>query len=110
PEAAPLPFVLSRTAFKLRVEDQSLVGAVNIDGAVLERGSTKVPLTTGLTILEARQSANPLPLLQEGATHAAVLNGPGPFSVSLSVASALTIEPGRASFTVPILAASSTLL
>src|ERR1700704_4512144 len=51
---APLPFVLSRAAFKLRVEDQSLLGSVDIDGNVLEKGSTKVPLTTGLTILEAR--------------------------------------------------------
>ncbi len=65
-EAAPLPFVLSRAAFKLRVEDQSLLGSVDIDGNVLEKGAIKVPLTTGLTILEARQAGKPLPLLQEG--------------------------------------------
>src|SRR5260370_33155550 len=85
PEAAPLPFVLSRAAFKLRVEDQSLIGAVNIDGAVLQKGSMAVPLTTGFTILEAKQSGNALPLLQEGQMHAAILNGPGQFSVSLDV-------------------------
>ena len=39
PEGAPLPFVLSRAAFKLRVEDQTLLGAVEIDGALLEKGS-----------------------------------------------------------------------
>jgi hypothetical protein len=109
-DAPPLPFVLSRAAFKLRVEDQSLTGVVNIDGLLLEKGSIKVPLTTGLTILEATQSGNPLPLMQEGQTHAAILNGPGPFSVSLNVASALTIEAGRASFVVPVPASSTSLL
>lgn len=110
PEAAPLPFVLSRAAFKLRVEDQSLIGAMDIDGALLGKGSVKVPLATGLTILEARQSGNPLPLLQEGTTHAAILNGPGSFSVSLNIASALTVEAGRASFVLPVPPASSSLL
>ena len=110
PEAAPLPFVLSRAAFKLRVEDQSLIGAVDIDGSVLEKGSVAVPLTTGLTILEAKQSGNALPLLQEGPRHAAILNGPGPFSVSLDIASALTVEAGRASFIVPVPPASTSLL
>ncbi len=110
PDAPPLPFVLSRAAFKLRVEDQRLVGTVDIDGAVLEKGSTKVPLTTGLTILEARQSGSPLPLLQEGSTHSALINGPNRFSVSLNVASTLTIEAGRASFVVPVPSASSSLL
>jgi hypothetical protein len=109
-DAPPLPFVLSRAVFKLRVDDQSLTGVVDIDGALLEKGSIKVPLTTGLTILEARQSGSPLPLMQEGQTHAAILNGPGPFSVSLNVASALTIEAGRASFIVPVPSASSSLL
>src|SRR5258705_6496761 len=110
PEAAPLSFVLSRAAFKLRVEDQSLTGALDIDGSVLEKGSVKVPLTSGLTILDAKQANSPLPLLQEGRTHSAILNGPGAFAVSLNIAAALTIEAGRASFTVQVPAASSSLL
>src|SRR6267143_5472727 len=109
-DAAPLPFVLSRAAFKLRVDDQSLTGIVDIDGSVLEKGSVKVPLTSGLTILEAKQSNSPLPLMQEGLTHSAILNGPRVFAVSLNIASALTIEAGRASFIVPVPAASSSLL
>src|SRR5215212_8539875 len=106
----PLPFVLSRAVFKLRVENQTLVGTVDIDGSLLEKGPVKTPLTTGLTILEAKQSGNPLPLLQEGPHHAAILNGPGPFAVSLGVAAPLTIEAGRASFTLPVPLASSVLL
>jgi hypothetical protein len=34
---------------------------VDIEGALLQKGPVKVPLTTGLTILEARQSGSPLP-------------------------------------------------
>lgn len=109
-DAAPLPFALSRSAFNLRVEEQSLLGTVNIDGTVLEKGPVKVPLTTGLTILEARQASNPLPLMQEGTTHAAILTGAGAFSVSLNIASALTVEAGRASFVLPVPASSSSLL
>jgi len=110
PDAAPLPFVLSHAVFKLRVENQTLVGYVDIDGALLEKGAIKTPLTSSLTILEAKQAGQPLPLLQEGSSHAAILNGPGPFAVSLGVAAPLTIEAGRASFTLPVPLASSTML
>lgn len=110
PDEVPLPFVLSHAVFKLRVENQTLVGTVDIDGSLLAKGSVKTPLTTALTILEAKQSTNPLPLLQEGPHHAAILNGPGPFAVSLGVAAPLMIEAGRATFTLPVpLASSSTL-
>ena len=75
PEGVPLPVVLSHAVFKLRVENQTLVGYVDIDGALLEKGAVKTPLTSSLTILEAKQAGQPLPLLQEGSNHAAILNG-----------------------------------
>jgi hypothetical protein len=110
PDEVPLPYVLSHAVFKLRVENQTLVGSVDIDGSLLQKGPVKTPLTTALTILEAKQLNNPLPLLQEGPYHSAILNGPGPFAVSLGVAAPLAIEAGRASFTLPVpLASSSTL-
>src|SRR6201988_5285929 len=110
PDEVPLPYVLSHAVFRLRVENQMLVGTVDIDGSLLQKGSVKTPLTTALTILEAKQMNNPLPLLQEGANHSAILNGPGPFAVSLGVAAPLAIEAGRASFMLPVpLASSSTL-
>ena len=59
PDAAPLPFVLQRAVFKLRVENQTLAGTVDIDGALLQSGAVKTPLLTGLTILEATQARNP---------------------------------------------------
>ena len=110
PDDVPLPFVLSHAIFKLRVENQTLVGTVDIDGALLAKGAVKTPLTAALTILEAKQSGNPLPLLQEGPHHAAILNGPGPFAVSLGVAAPLAIEAGRASFTLAVPLASSSIL
>lgn len=110
PEAAPLPFILSRAAFNLRIENESAVGGLDIDGEVLQKGATKVPLVSALTILDARQSQKPLPLLSEGATHFGIVNGPGPFSVSLNVATALTIDAGRAVLMLPVPAAGSGLL
>jgi hypothetical protein len=110
PDMVPLPYVLSHAVFKLHVENQTLVGTVDIDGALLEKGAVKTPLTTALTILEAKQAGNPLPLLQEGPSHAAILNGPGPFAVSLGVAAPLAIEAGRASFMLAVPLASSSSL
>ena len=109
-DAAPLPFVLTRAVFKLRVENQTLMGTVAIDGTSLEKGPVKAPLMTGLLVLQADQSGNPLPLLLEGSSHAAILNGPGPFAVSLGVASALSIDAGRAAFMLPVPLAGSSLL
>ena len=109
-DAAPLPFVLARAIFKLRVENQTLTGTVSIDGTSLNQGPVKAPLTTGLLVLQADQSGNPLPLLLEGSSHAAILNGPGPFAVSLGVASALSIDAGRAAFMLPVPLAGSSLL
>jgi hypothetical protein len=110
PPGVPLPFVLSHAVFKLRVEKQTLVGTVDIDGSLLESGPVKTPLTTGLTVLEAKQAGTALPLLQEGPNHSAILIGPGPFAVSLGVAAPLTIEAGRASFVLPVPLATSTVL
>ena len=113
-DAAPLPFVLSRAAFKLKLVNQTLVGTVDIDGSLLAAGNVKAPLTTALTILEARHAGNqpgiPLPLLQEGPGHSAILNGPGPFAVSLGIASGLSIDAGRAFFIMPVPLASTSLL
>jgi hypothetical protein len=109
-DAPPMAYVLSRAVFNLRVENQSVVGTVNIEGAVLEKGPTKVPLTTGLTVLEATQAGASLPLMQDGATHSAIISGPGTFSVTLNVAATLTVEAGRASLVLSVPSASSSVL
>ena len=109
-DEAPAPFVLSRSVFKLRVADQTLVGSVDLNGSLLGNGPVMTPLTSGLTVLEATQSGKPLPLLQQGPNHAAILQGPGAFAVSLGVAAPLTIEAGRASFALPVPLVSSAIL
>ncbi|MEW6206731.1 MAG: carboxypeptidase-like regulatory domain-containing protein [Acidobacteriota bacterium] len=110
PDAPPLPFILSRAAFNLRVDEERVTGALNIDGSLLQKGPTMVPLIAGLTIIEAEQKQKPLPLVQEGQKQTAVLTGPGAFAISLNVASALTVDAGRASFTLPVPAAASSSL
>ena len=65
PDTPPQPFVLTRAVFKLRVENQTLLGTVTIDGASLFKGPVKAPLTTGMMIVDASQAGNPIPLLWE---------------------------------------------
>jgi hypothetical protein len=109
-EDAPTPFILSRAAFNLRVENETIVGTLDLNGEVLQNRFTRIPLASGLMVLEAHQSQKPLPLLQEGATHSTILNGPGAFSVSMRVAAGLTGDTGRASFLLPVSAAASSTL
>jgi carboxypeptidase family protein len=109
-EPAPLPFILSRAIYKLRIESESVVGTLEIDGEVLHKGPTKVPLVSGLTILDAQQLQKPLPLFQDGSTHTAILNGPGAFSVSMNIAAGLLVDAARASFTVPVPPAGSSMI
>src|SRR5215469_17001264 len=110
PEAAPLPFVLSKAEFKLRVESEALVGTLDIEGEVLHKGPVSVPLVSGLTVLDAQQQEGSVPLVQDGPIHGTVINGPGHFAVSLKVAAAVSVEAGRASFNLPVPRASSSLL
>ena len=112
-EAPPVPYALSSAAFNLRIDNDTGAGAVSgvvsIAGEVLRKGPSIVPLINGLTILEGTQAQGPLPLLQQGSMHSAVLPG-GRFSVSLKVASAIKVDAGTASFVVPAPSAGSAVL
>ena len=46
----------------------------------------------------------------DGASHAAVLNGPADFNLTLEVGMPVSVEPGRASVTVPAPAAGAVRL
>ena len=106
PEAAPLPFSIKHSDIKLRVENNSVMGSVELEGEVFHKGVSKVPLTTGMTILDAQQNGKGMPLIQEGGTHVALLPA-GDFSVSLDTGLPLKIDAGRASFSLPAPAAGS---
>jgi len=101
-DAPPVPYSLKRADLKFRVIDESVQGTVQLQGEILHKGATKLPLATGMAILDARQEGKSLPLALENGTHTAVLNGPSEFSVTLDAGLPLNIEAGRASFGLPV--------
>jgi hypothetical protein len=107
---APLPYTIKRASLKLRVSNESVLGTVQLQGETFHSGETKVALTSGMTILDARQEGKGLPLEQEGKTQTAILAGPADFSVELEAGLPLSIETGRASFILPVPSAGSALL
>jgi hypothetical protein len=102
PEAPPVPFTLNRAGLKLRVAGESVSGTIQLEGEVLSKGAVKVPLIAGMTVVDAQAQGRPLPLQQIDGTHTAVLSGPGEFAVTLEAGIQLSIEPGRASFKMPV--------
>jgi hypothetical protein len=100
PDVAPLPYSIKHADVKLRVENNSVLGLVELEGEVFHRGICKVPLTSGITILDAHQNGKGLPLIQESGTHVALLPA-GDFSVELDAGLPLRIDAGRASFSLP---------
>jgi hypothetical protein len=110
PDVAPLPYSIKHADLKLRVENEGVRGTVQFEGEVFRKGVSKVPLTTGMTILDAHQNGKGLPLEQENGTHVALLTGPAEFSVALETGLPLRIEAGRASFILPAPAAGSVQL
>jgi len=106
----PLPYSLMHSEVKLRVDNDCVHGTVQLDGEVFRKGVNKVPLTSGLTILDAHQNGKGIPLQQENGVHAALLAGPGDFSITLETGMPLKIDAGRASFSLPAPAAGSVQL
>jgi hypothetical protein len=109
-EIAPVPYALQRAELSLRMNSECVSGSIQLEGEVFGRGETKVPLSSGLTILNAHQDGRPLPLEQENGTNIAVLAGAARFAVTLDVGMSLNIEAGRASFALPVPTAGSVRL
>ncbi len=109
-ESAPLSYTIKRGDLKLRVANETVMGTVQLQGETFNKGETKVALTSGMTILDARQESKSLPLEQEGGTQTAILAGPSEFSVILDAGLPLNIETGRASFSLPVPSAGSVRL
>ncbi len=110
PDLAPLPYAIKHAEVKLHIENDGVRGTVELEGEVFGKGMSKVPLTSGMTVLDAHQNGKGVPLLQENGTHLALLPGPGEFSVALDTGLPLRIEAGRASFNLPVPAAGSVQL
>jgi hypothetical protein len=110
PDTPPYPYVVGSVQMNLEVKGESVSGTIALAGDVFANGDRKVPLVTGMTILNAQQQGRDLPIEQSGGLHTALLSGPGAFAVSLETGLPLTIGPGRASFTLPVPAAGSARL
>jgi hypothetical protein len=110
PETPPLNYSVKRADLKLRVENESVRGTVQLEGEVFRKGFAKVPLTMGMTVLDVRQENRALPLEQENGVQTAVLTGPGEFFITLNTGLPLNIEAGRASFSLPVPPAGSVQL
>jgi hypothetical protein len=107
PEVAPVGAVLARADLRVRVDALAARGTFAFEGEVLRPGTTRVDLLAGGTVFDARAAGRPVPLVADGETHAALLSGPRPFSVSVDWGAPLRAAPGRASFVLPVPAAGS---
>ena len=96
-EAPPVPYAVKRADVRLTARSECVSGSLRLEGEVFTKGETKVPLISGLTVLDARQEGKPLPLEQDSGTNTAILAGPADFAVTLDVGLPLSIEAGRAS-------------
>ena len=110
PETPPQNYSIKCAELTFRVENESVLGSIQLEGEVFKKGVTKVPLTTGMTSFDARQEGKGVPLQQENGIQTAVLSGPADFSINLNVGLPLRIEAGRASFSLPAPAAGSVQL
>ncbi len=109
-EAPPVAYTIKHADLKLHVGNDSVLGTVVEEGEVFSKNAAKVPLTSGLTIFNARQQGRTLPLFEEGSMATAVLPGGQEFSVTLDTGLPLSLEVGRASFSLPVPAAGSVRL
>jgi carboxypeptidase family protein len=109
-EVPPVPYILKSADLKFRVHNDDVLGSVEFEGETLSVNSAKVPLVSGMTVFDAHHGSKALPLLLESNTHAAVLPGEAEFAVSLDAGLPLTIDTGRASFSLPVPSAGSARL
>jgi hypothetical protein len=110
PDGAPLNYAIQQAELKLHVNSESVLGSIQLAGETYTRSATKVALTSGMTILDARQDGKLLPLQFENGMTTAVLPGSANFAVALDAGLALGIEAGRASFIIPVPSAGSARL
>lgn len=106
-DSFPLNYAIQHADLKFRVTSESVLGSIQLEGETYTKNSTKVALTTGMAILDARQDGKILPLQLENGMTTAVLPGSANFSVGLDAGLPLGIEAGRASFTIPVPSAGS---
>jgi hypothetical protein len=98
---------LTKADIRVRVAGPSARSTMQVDGEVFRAGMAKVLLIKNATLLDARMDNRPLPVIAESGGHVALVTGPGTFSATLDVGTALTFSPGRGAFVLPVPAAAS---
>jgi hypothetical protein len=106
-ERPPVAAVVARADLRVRVSATDLRGSGTLQGEVLREGRVKVPVLDGATLLEIQQNGAPVPVVNDSGTTSAILSGPGPFTLTVSFASDVTSEPGRASAVLPAVRAGT---
>ena len=109
-DTPPLPYAIKHADLKLRVENEVVLGTVQLEGEVFRKGVSKVPLSNGITIFDAHQASKGVPMQQENGIQTALLPGASEFSIALDAGLPLRIEAGRASFSLPVPSAGSVQL
>ena len=107
PDTPPVLYAIRWAGLKLDVTGNIAKGTVNLDGTVMGRGTIEVPLISGTTVLDIRQSGKDLALEQRNGVHTVVLNGPAEFEVTLDVALPLNVEAAKATMILPAPAAGA---
>jgi hypothetical protein len=102
PTTAPVAAVVASSDLRIRVDRDTARGVFTVTGDALRSGVNRVNLISGATLTDASAGGRPLPLIAEGASHTALIPGPGPFSLTLEWGAPLTFRPGRAAFTLPV--------
>ncbi len=106
----PIPSVVARADVTVGITGAQASGTYTLDGEVFRSGATKVPLVSDATILSAMVGDVPVPLVTDGMTTSAILEGPRPFRIALVWAGGVSASPGRASLVLPVPVAGSAAL
>jgi hypothetical protein len=106
PDTPPFPYIVKNVQMNLQVAGESVTGTIMLEGEVFAKGDRKVLLVGGMVVLDAQQRGRELPI--DAGT--AVLTGPAEFAVTVEAGLPLSVEPGRASFTLPVPAAGTVRL
>jgi hypothetical protein len=103
----PIPAVVSRAELALRANKDVVRGTLTLQGEVFRGGPTSMPLLSGGTVLDAQVSGVSVPLVYDNGTYKAILPGGKAFTLTLTWATPIGSEPGRAAVVLPTVAASS---
>jgi len=74
-DTPPLPYAIKHADLKLHVENEVVLGTVQLEGEVFRKGMSKVPLSNGITIFDAHQVSKGVPMQQENGIQTALLPG-----------------------------------